>query len=373
MERLQPLEGLRGVAAFAVVIFHFLGIFYPPLRIPDEYSNKLVKFIATSPLNILYSGSFAVSIFFVLSGFVLSYKSFKTGDLESIISTAFKRYPRLALPVTFSILIVYACAKINPENIYSTSQNSSILDVLYEGLIRCFLVVSDKYNPVIWTMHFELLGSFLVFGFCLFFVGRRNRIFGYLFVMIFFWGTHYFSFLAGILLSDLHSSFGNYVKNKYLKVFLLSVALFLGSYPILLDQKEISTTIYSFLHINSNKNIYIIYQSLGATLLLMVLMNSTTLSKLFSSRVLSFMGEISFSVYLLHLIVLEYFSLSLSGFIQKEFSFPNKVDLILTFLISLFVIVTASTLMTKYIDQPAVKFANFIYHRLFRNNEKIIL
>jgi peptidoglycan/LPS O-acetylase OafA/YrhL len=370
MKKLQPLEGLRGIAAFAVVVFHFLGLFYPPLRIPDEHSNKLVQFIAKSPLNVFYSGSFAVSVFFVLSGFVLSYKFFKTKDREIIISTALKRYLRLAIPITFSILIVYICSKIYPGYAFSAAQDPKILAALYEGLIRCFLAPSTKYNPVIWTMHYELLGSFMVFGFCLIFGGRRNRIFGYLFVMIFFWSTYYFSFLTGILLSDLHVSYGNYIKNRYLKVLLLSLALFLGSYPALYDPKIISTTIYSFLSFNSVKNIFIIYQSTGATLLLMVLMNSATLSKLFSFRVFSFMGKISFSVYLLHLIVFEYFSLSLFGYIQKEFFFPKKVDIGLTFLISLFVIVVASFLTTKYIDQSAVKFANYVYNGLFSGNEK---
>jgi peptidoglycan/LPS O-acetylase OafA/YrhL len=370
MKKLQPLEGLRGVAAFMVVAFHFFGLFYPPLRIPNEQSNKLIQFVVTSPLNVLYSGSFAVSIFFVLSGFVLSYKFFKTGDTESVISTAFKRYLRLALPVTFSILIVYICTNIDPENVYSTTRGSGIMVALYEGLINCFIKISGNYNSVTWTMHFELVGSFLVFGFCLIFAGRRNRIFGYLFVIPFFWGTYYFSFLTGILLSDLHVSYGIYIKKGYLKILLLLLALFLGSYPALYDQETIRTTIYSFLNFTSVKDIFIIYQSLGATLLLMVLMNSEMLSKLFSFRLFSFMGKISFSVYLLHLTVLEYFSLPLLHFIKDEFLFNKKVNLALILLISLFVIVVVSFLMTTYIDQPAVKFANYVYNGLFSSKEK---
>ena len=77
--KVKYLEGIRGFAAFIVVIFHFIGNFHPASIYGT--SNTHVKgnvehLFAMTPLNVLYSGSLAVCIFFVLSGFVLSMKFF---------------------------------------------------------------------------------------------------------------------------------------------------------------------------------------------------------------------------------------------------------------------------------------------------------
>ncbi len=366
MKKLQNLEGLRGIAALIVVLFHFIGSYYPVLVLPNsDYPNKLIEFIAKSPLNVFFNGLFSVSIFFVLSGFVLSYKFFKTEEAESIISTAFKRYIRLVIPVAFSILLIYILTKIDSENIYSIFRKPNIFDALHEGFIGCFLTGSNKYNPVVWTMYFELSGSFLVFGFCLIFCDKRNRIFGYLFLMIIFWGTHYFSFLTGVLLSDLNISYGNYIKSNLIKVVLLLIALFIGSYPTLFDQKTISTTIYSFIYFNLTKN-YIIYHSLGATLLLMVLVNSDNLNKLFSSRFFVFLGKISFSMYLIHIIVYQYFTDYFLNYIRNGVIFSPVISKIFTLFISLIVIFLFSIFITKYIDQSGIKIANYVYDKFFK-------
>ncbi len=374
MKKLQNLEGLRGIAALIVVLFHFIVSYFPVLVLPNsDYPNKLIEYIAKSPLNVFFNGLFSVSIFFVLSGFVLSYKFFKTEEVESIISTAFKRYIRLVIPVAFSILLIYLLMKINPENISSTIKDTGIFDVLYEGFIGCFLTPSNKYSPVVWTMYYELSGSFLVFGFCLIFYAKRNRIFGYIFLMIFFWGTHYFSFFAGILLSDLYVLYGNYIKSNIIKVVLLLIALFLGSYPTLFDQKTISTTIYSFMYFNSTKEIFIIYHSLGATLLLMVLMNSDKMNKLFSSKLLVSLGKISFSMYLIHMIVLTYFTKLFIIYIRNEYIHSPIISRVVAYILSLLLIFVFSFLMTKYIDRPGLKLANIIYDKMFRGYDRKII
>ena len=107
--KLSSLEGLRGIASFIVVIDHYILAFFPAMFFPLKYAfhYPIEKVIASTPLSILYNGDLAVVIFFVLSGFVLSFKFFQKPDKEIAISSFIKRYPRLTIPVIFSCFVGY--------------------------------------------------------------------------------------------------------------------------------------------------------------------------------------------------------------------------------------------------------------------------
>ncbi len=52
-----------------------------------------------NPLDILFDGPFWVTMFFVLSGFVLTIGFFKERDYTILVKGMFKRYTRLLIPV----------------------------------------------------------------------------------------------------------------------------------------------------------------------------------------------------------------------------------------------------------------------------------
>ncbi|MDD5616650.1 MAG: acyltransferase [Candidatus Methanoperedens sp.] len=117
MEKIKYLDGLRGLAAFIVVLGHYAVGFYPAsytARIEEVRADNAVDLlISGTPLNVFYGGNFAVTVFFILSGYVLSYKFFKYRDQEIIISSAVRRYFRLLIPVLFSSIIAYSFMKLS--------------------------------------------------------------------------------------------------------------------------------------------------------------------------------------------------------------------------------------------------------------------
>lgn len=89
--RLLALEGLRGVAAIVVVIFHALLIFYEYMIFGPSATSvqhmPLEDNLFASPLRIFFAGTFAVAIFFVLSGVcVVDWVSFE-GQKNHITKT----------------------------------------------------------------------------------------------------------------------------------------------------------------------------------------------------------------------------------------------------------------------------------------------
>jgi peptidoglycan/LPS O-acetylase OafA/YrhL len=96
-DRATYLDGIRGWAAFAVLVYHASW---------NMFGGVLPALQATW-LGLLNDGQMAVSIFFVLSGFVLSIGYFRKGGLDPILKLAVQRYPRLTIPIAMAALIAY--------------------------------------------------------------------------------------------------------------------------------------------------------------------------------------------------------------------------------------------------------------------------
>jgi peptidoglycan/LPS O-acetylase OafA/YrhL len=363
MQKLKSLEAVRGLAALSVVVYHLIFEFYPAMVNGDHgvshmpYSIEL--FFAKSPLYILYSGNFAVCIFFVLSGFVLSYKYFKTENTQIVIATAFKRYFRLVIPVCFSVLVVYLCTLLQPNSPYGV-QNPSFLGALYEGFYGSFFRHTAEYNPQLWTMSYEFFGSFLVFGFCLIFGNRKNRLFGYILAVIILWNDYYLGFVLGILICDLYCHKDEILKNKAVKWLLLALGIYLGAYP---DINPLNITLYGALyHLGIT---CIVYHTVGAAIVILVVIHSIKITKILSKKLFQFFGKISFSMYLAHVAVLYYVAHPVFSHLTDHIHLSYKYSFVITALIYLGLTFSFSYLMYRYIDQNGIRLSNYIYNRLF--------
>ena len=137
--KLNYLEGIRGIAALIVVVWHYVLYFYPPLANTGEMSFKeffsytnneqMLMLVAETPLCLFFHGQASVRLFFVLSAFVLTYKFFKTKNYEYLSAGAIKRYFRLLGPVVFSLFITLIFIKLSlVANIFIATEFSSIND-----------------------------------------------------------------------------------------------------------------------------------------------------------------------------------------------------------------------------------------------------
>jgi peptidoglycan/LPS O-acetylase OafA/YrhL len=189
MSKYRSLDGVRGLAALVVVFCHYSNAFVPSLNgSGSTFSTRLDKVVSTTPLHLPLAGNFAVYIFFVLSGFVLSQKFFLTKSATVVISSAIRRYIRLMIPALGSVLLTYlvlragfiqshAVAAVTGSEWLGSFWNfqANFFEALYQGLYGVFFTEFTTYNTSLWTMHIELYGSFLVFMFLLLFGKLEKR------------------------------------------------------------------------------------------------------------------------------------------------------------------------------------------------------
>jgi peptidoglycan/LPS O-acetylase OafA/YrhL len=158
-------------------------------------------------------------------------------------------------------------------------------------------------NNALWTMKVEFLGSMLVFGFLALFGKLRWRWVVYVVLAMMLWKTYYLAFVLGIALCDVHARKWSPAKLAWPVVAVLMAAgLMLGAAPI---PGEVET-IYSGLRIPGLDayGVFILIHIVGAVMLLGAVIYSPVLRVVFASRGLRYLGKISFSLYLLHVLVL---------------------------------------------------------------------
>jgi len=170
------LNGLRGWGAFAVFLFHFQEAFWkmdahPKDQDPDHpldgswNTPTWVWWARNSPLGIIMSGYGAVSVFFVLSGFVLPLSWFKSRSYSSIYGGLFRRYLRLMLPMLLCLSFYYIAAKMDfttRKGTFGKVKPKTFLEFLEDGTIGVWFMNTD-YAGLTWTLSVELFASYFIY------------------------------------------------------------------------------------------------------------------------------------------------------------------------------------------------------------------
>src|ERR1700730_17551481 len=101
--KLIELEVLRGIAAMIVLFHHFLLVVAPRLH-GRNFPDDPIALVRT-PLFALANGTAAVAVFFVLSGFVLTFRAMEKRNWTQLLVGVLKRWPRLVpLVATVNVL-----------------------------------------------------------------------------------------------------------------------------------------------------------------------------------------------------------------------------------------------------------------------------
>jgi peptidoglycan/LPS O-acetylase OafA/YrhL len=207
-KRFRFLDGLRGWAAFSVLIYH---VFIDGLPANGFMADRVLWSKA-----FFLNGTLAVCIFFVVSGFSLSIRYLETGEARGLARIAAGRYLRLAIPIFAICAIAYALmvsgtigpAGSRPVPLDRFLDFTPSLQGLFSfGLFKVFFAYSnaETYVPPLWTMSYEFFGSFMVFVILAAVRGWHARaiVFAGLFLALMVWQSYFALFVGGILMADL--------------------------------------------------------------------------------------------------------------------------------------------------------------------------
>lgn len=160
--RYIELDSLRGVAALVVVFSHVLGVL-PSL---DDYepSNWFESALIYSPLHALWAGTEAVTLFFVLSGFVLSlpFHGARNGTYPEYL---FRRICRIYLPylaaIVFALAMRAALSGLEVEGLGGLAKKMwqgpfTAVDAATHLLMVVVIPNGEQADPVIWSLTHEM-------------------------------------------------------------------------------------------------------------------------------------------------------------------------------------------------------------------------
>lgn len=338
--------------------------------------------VHTTPWYVLVNGGFAVCIFFILSGLVLSTSYFHKKSVASVQRSAVKRYFRLALPAGASVLLAYlllqtgsyhnqAVADITGSGWWSQFWHGDInlWQTLRYGFYEALTQPSgpETLNPVLWTLQVELFGSFLVYTILVLFGHLPGRWIIYGIAGWWLAKTYYLSFIIGLILADL-LTLGTFAKLPVLLkrlswLPLVIIGIILGSMP----NGSLDGTIFHFFsgwYEPSLEKLRIVVFTAGATSLMLAILMSPFLQKLLSSRPSRFMGRISFSLYLTHFLVLGCYSSYL--FITTHLAgWPYGPAIAFNFISGLLITLVVADLFTRLIDEPSIKLSAWLHDKVF--------
>jgi peptidoglycan/LPS O-acetylase OafA/YrhL len=287
-QRFDYLDSVRGLAAFCVLICHLNGM-------QGEGAMNAEQNIL---FNTFFNGHHAVSIFFVLSGLVLSYKYLKMPELVlDYKHYIFKRFYRLYPAYWVSLLLLYLCI----NKLSSFAKIEDVLLFIKEGsLLRNY---STTFGGG-WTLNVEM-GISLILPILILVMRYNRQWFSYLTICFLVLSAYYTQYLFHFCLGMwLAADFESIQSGQYRQYFiyryryaLLPVWLFLFSGYYITYKIEHAPTyllIKDFIGFSWHQA-----SALAAFLWLIWIIMSPRWQRFLSLKPLLFLGKISYSVYLI--------------------------------------------------------------------------
>lgn len=359
-KHLSSLDSLRGLACMIVVIVHTMMIVYPEIH-KGLYSGVSINYndlLLYPPFSILIAGHASVCLFYVLSGFVLSYRFMGADEMRwKLIEAIIKRPIRLGGVILAVMLPVYYTIVARPfwysPDWSDPSLYINTVDRIFTSIFSYSMVC---YNTPLWTINIELWGSFLVFSLC-FLVGawpKYIRMLALVTALIYFKDSYYVAFIFGMIVVDFYKNW-NYMwfvthKNTISYCILLP-AFLLFSYPhdLALSKQYLSDTTL----IGSG------YSMFGAILMFSFVMMNDKVKSMLEAKPLVFIGEISFSIYVIHYLVMtKYINASIvNNFLVSSLGMNIYLAFVVTWAVVLCGITILAWLVDKHIDKPCIQFS----------------
>lgn len=362
-ERIDYIDGIKGLCGIWIVLFHYLLAFAPfgfigwcsGIKSSECFSYYFQNF----PYSILTNCSFPLYLFFAIISFLPAIKFFKEGKNQSIKKQAVVRYFRFAPLIVATALIGYIIYALNLyenkqvglllNNSWISAFNTTSLSfkgAIANGLWKAIIFGESDYCSVLWCMNIIFWGSYISYAIILLFGSMKRRwiIYTALFLLTFIY-PKYTAFLAGIVAADFIANRNKVHKRcEWKGLLLIFLGLIVGIFPKVC--------------LNNIIEIYTLY-GISSLFFLVGCYESKIIQKILSLSWITRVGRISFSLILIHFMVLISFS---SWLFVKVYSLNSSYPtaLILVILTAIPVNWIAAIIFNKLVEKPTNKLSHWI-------------
>lgn len=322
------LDDLRGIAILFVVIYHYFFVYYKNIDTNNMFINN-IKFIN----DYFNFGVFGVSLFFLVSGFVIPMSLKGDNKKQTVYNFAIRRFFRLYPTYWFAIIFISVVVLV-----FKDSNAYSIQQILINFTMLQDIFKTKSIDGVFWTLMVELKFYFLTALFFYFAVLKHIK---YIIIVFFLLSsiTLYLSYIDGT------RSFGNSLFS-YLMIMYLGTAFYFYNNNIITKKNLLFLIILICIYFSYN-HIFLINNAFGdklgnsiATICAIFIFIFAINYKKSFSQITTFFGNISYSFYLIHQII---GYLIISQLIELKIPFAQIIVFLFITLISYF--------MNKYVEK----------------------
>ena len=347
--RVTQLDGLRGLAALVVVACHIMSTL--PGIGSAVNGNRSAELTAAetwavfSPLHVLWNGTPAVHVFFVLSGFVLVLPFTKPGAARSWTQYYAKRFFRLYLPAWASLAVAVALIAVIPRSASPLQSpwadmyviEPSVGQVLKDGLL---LLNASTINTPLWSLKWEVAFSLLLPLYVL--IALRWRRFWHVKIGIALllaavgalqdveWLSYLPIFAVGAVLGAERERISELTRSwpGFVWFFVAAGGLFLANAEWISPEQPVPGVEAVV--------------TVGATLIVLLFVSCGSAKRLGDTAVAQWLGRVSFSLYLVHLPI-----------ILAAVTLLRSVSLPLALAVSVAASLVVAELFYRYVEQPS--------------------
>lgn len=360
--RIEWLDGLRGIACILIFVHHFLLMFYPAIHFGESVPSQCRGFdiyLSQSPLSVIVNGNFLVALFCVISGVVISLQVMSMQDNNKLADVIVKRYLRLMFPVIPLGFLVYFMLRADlfynfkvadftqsPWATWYYGRPISFVQTIRSIFISTWFWGDDCLSTAFWMLSDLFYGTFWSIALSIVswkYPKKAWGIYAFLAVALYDHGSIRFAFVLGTLLAWLYIYCQQCFRKSWGFVALF-VGLYLGGYPTAV----IPTSSYRYLSTFNGIDMH----TIGAFLVLYGIWSLPKLQKFLSTSICKKLGEISYSVYLLHIPLIFSVSTWMFLLVRDNMSYLNSV--MFTFTISLFLLIAAADGYYRLVEKKTV-------------------
>lgn len=382
MTRIQYFDGLRGGASLLVVAHHFLMAFYPALYWPSSElvhtGNAWEMKIHGTPLSLFANGGLAVAVFLVLSGYVLTMQFKKQGQIQPFLGYfGVNRFVRFFLLMLVTNIVAYlAMISGFADNIHAAALTQSwgwlgnqwkmipsFIEAVSQSLMGLFYMypIDQVYNSSIWTMPLFFLGGFLVAIVFQLTAALKHPWVLYGLLLVVLVRGNYYLLLVGMMLYEYKLFSRPFFSHPLLVGLLMVVGLFFGGYPYIYQTSNVSWW-YSWLPVLNFTYTSTFYHAISAVALVILLINNHWLQRIFSLKVLTYFGTRSFSLYLVHIVVI--LSITSRLFVTLSSHVDYSLAVGISSGLSLLVVGGITEFLYQVVERRSSLYSKYIYRRL---------